>query len=254
MFSDRENLRERKMRKSIAAAVIAASAVTASCGHNRAQNDGPTVSRNYQVGNFQEIEVAGPFDVTVRTGANPGVSARGSQGLLDRTTVEVQGDKLVIRPKDRHGFFNWSWGSHDKSGFTVTVPQLRAATLAGAGDFNIDAVRGDSFDAKLAGSGDFGIGSVDVQSLKVTMAGAGDAKVGSGRAQNAEYSVVGSGDVDAAGVVSQQLKVNIAGSGGVKAHATGAADISIMGSGDVDVSGGAKCSVSKAGSGDAHCS
>ena len=41
------------MRKSIAAAaIIAASAATAGCGHNRSEDAGATVSRNYQVGNF----------------------------------------------------------------------------------------------------------------------------------------------------------------------------------------------------------
>ena len=46
------------MRKSVAAAVIAASAATSACGHSREEGAGPNVSRNYQVGNFQAIEVA----------------------------------------------------------------------------------------------------------------------------------------------------------------------------------------------------
>ena len=64
------------MRKSIAAAVIAASAATSACGRTHAEDGGPTVSRNYQVGGFDQIEVAGPYNVQVRTGANPGVSAK----------------------------------------------------------------------------------------------------------------------------------------------------------------------------------
>jgi len=40
----------------------------------------------------------------------------------------------------------------------------------------------------------------------------------------------------------------------VTAQATGTADVSIMGSGDVELTGGAKCTVSKAGSGDVRCS
>jgi len=242
------------MRKSIAAAMIAASALTGACGQSSAENGGATVSRNYQVGNFQEIEVAGPYDVTVRTGANPGVSARGAEKLLENTTVEVQGDKLVIRPQEHHGWFNFNFGSHSKTLFTVTVPQLRAATVAGSGDFNVDAVRGDRFEATLAGAGDLGIGSVQVQALKLSMAGSGDAKVDSGQAQTADYTVVGAGGIDARGVVSQQLKVSIAGAGDVRAHATGAADVNIMGAGDVEVSGGAKCTVQKAGAGDVRCS
>lgn len=240
------------MRKSIATAIVAASALTGACGQSHA-GEGPIVSRDYPVGNFQQIEVAGPYDVTVQTGSNPGVSARGGQSLLDRTTVEVQGDKLVIEPA-HHGLFNFSFGTHHKAEFTVTVPQLSSATLAGAGDLNVNAVHGDHFDASLAGAGDLGIGSVDVKSLKVSMTGAGDAKVGSGKAEIAEYSAVGAGNIDARGVATKDAKITIAGSGDIHANASGAAVVSIMGSGDVDISGGAKCSVTKHGSGDVRCS
>ncbi len=42
------------MRKSIAAAVIAASTATSACGHMHSEGAGPTVSRSYQVGNFEQ--------------------------------------------------------------------------------------------------------------------------------------------------------------------------------------------------------
>ena len=64
--------------------IIAASALLAGC-QVHAQDGGPTVSRNYSVGNFSAIEVAGPYDVEVRTGSNPSVSARGGEKLLERT-------------------------------------------------------------------------------------------------------------------------------------------------------------------------
>lgn len=242
------------MRKSIAAAIAAASAATSACGQVHEEGAGPNVSRNYQVSNFQEVEVAGPYDVTVRTGGNPGVSAQGSQKLLDRTVVEVEGDKLVIHPQEHHNFFNWSFGSHGKASFTVTVPQLAGATIAGSGDIRVDHVRGDRFEGTIAGSGGLNVGSVDVQALKLSISGSGSAKAAAGKAQSAEYSIGGSGDIDAGAVQLQQAKVSIAGSGSVKANATGTADVSIMGAGDVDVSGGAKCSVSKAGSGSVRCS
>jgi hypothetical protein len=242
------------MRKSIAAASIAAIAATSACGQMQNGGAGPTVSRNYQVGNFQQIEVAGPYDVKVRTGGNPGVSAQGSQKLLDRTIVEVQGDKLVIHPQEHHGFFNWSWGSGGKADFTVTVPQLSGATIAGSGDIRVDNVRGSSFEGTVAGSGGLDVDSVEVQSLKLSIGGSGSAKAKAGKAQLADYGIGGSGDIDAGAVQSQQAKISIAGSGSIKANATGTADVSIMGSGDVDVSGGAKCSVNKAGSGSVRCS
>jgi len=242
------------MRKSIAAALIAASAATGACGRMHHEGAGPTISRSYQVSNFQEIETAGPYDVRVRTGGTPGVSAQGPQKLIDQAVVEVRGDTLMIHPQNNRNFFNWSWGSHGRAIFTVTVPQLRAATVAGSGDISIDAIKGDQFAGKLAGSGDLTVDSASVQSLKLSLAGSGDAKVGSGDVQSADYGIVGSGDIDARGVRAQQLTVSIAGSGDVDAQATGMANVSVMGSGDVTVTGGAKCNVSKAGSGDVHCS
>ena len=58
----------------------------------------------------------------------------------------------------------------------MTVPQLRAASLAGAGGIRIDKVQGDSFEGEVAGSGDLSIQSLDVGSLKVSIAGAGSVR------------------------------------------------------------------------------
>jgi hypothetical protein len=240
------------MRKFLAAG-IAASAL-GGCQVHAQEDAGATVSRNYQVGNFQQIEVAGPYDVEVRTGSNASVTARGSEKLLGRTIVEVKGDKLVIHPEQQKGWFRMGWSNHGKARFTVTVPQLSGATIAGSGDIRVDKVQGNNFEGVVAGSGTLNVGSLEVQTVKLAIAGSGDIKGGAGKAQSAEYEIAGSGDVDAGAIQTQQAKVSIAGSGSVRAHATGTADVSIMGSGDVDVAGGAKCSVSKAGSGSVRCS
>ena len=239
------------MRKSLAA-VTAASAALAGCQVHA--QEGGTVSRNYQIGNFQQIEVAGPYDVEVRTGANPGVSARGTEKLLDRTEVVVEGDKLLIRPKREGGWFHFGWSSHGNAHFAVTVLRLSGATIAGSGDIRVDRVTGQNFAGEVAGSGGLNVAAMEVQSLKLSIAGSGSVKAGAGKAQAAEYEIAGSGDVDAGALQTQQLKVSIAGSGGVHAHSSGTANVSIMGSGDVDVTGGAKCSVNKQGSGDVRCS
>jgi hypothetical protein len=239
------------MRKA-AATVIAASTALAGCGDHA--GGGATVSRNYQVGNFQQIEVAGPYDVEVRTGGGPSVSAHGSEKLLGRTVVAVQGDKLVIHTENNHGFFQFGWGSHGKAHFTVTVPQLSGAAIAGSGGIHVDRVQGPAFEGQVAGSGGLDVGAMTVQQLKLSIAGSGSIKAGTGKAQSAEYEIGGSGDVDAAGIQAQQAKISIGGSGGVRANSTGTADVNVMGSGDVTVSGGAKCTVNKAGSGSVRCS
>lgn len=241
------------MRKSVVAAVIVATAALAAC-HVNQEDAGATISKTYQVGNFQQIEVAGSYDVDVRTGSNASVSAQGSEKLLERTVVEVEGDKLVIRPESNHGFFNFGWSHHGHAHFTVTVPQLSAASMAGSGGMKIDKIQGQSFEGTIAGSGGIDVTSIEVQSLKFSVAGSGDVKAGTGKAQSAEYEIAGSGSVDASAVDSPEIKIDVAGSGGVRAHGSGSAQVSIMGSGDVNITGGAKCQVSKMGSGDVHCS
>lgn len=241
------------MRQSIAA-VVAASAAVAACQVHADEGAGPTVSRNYQVASFSKIEVAGPYDVDVRTGSNPSVSARGSEKLLEHTVVEVRGDKLVIRPERQRGWFGMGWSSHGKADFTVTVPQLSGATIAGSGDIRVDKVSGPRFEGEVNGSGGLNVGMLDVQQLKLSIAGSGGVSAGNGKALAGEYKIRGSGGVDAAQVATQDVDVSIAGSGSVHARASGTARVNIMGSGDVDVSGGAKCQVSKAGSGDVRCS
>jgi hypothetical protein len=243
------------MRKSIAAAVIAASAATSACGHTRDEDGGPAVARNYQVGGFDRIEVGGPYEVTVRTGSGPSVSARGPQKMIEHMVVEVTDGKLSIHPERQKGWFHSGWHFHGgKVELSVTVPQLHGATIAGSGDIQVDQVRGDRFEGTVAGSGALNVATLDVQELKLAIAGSGAAKAAAGQAKAANFDIAGSGDIDARGVQAQDAKVSIAGSGSVSTRATGTADVSIMGSGDVDVTGGAKCSISKAGSGDVRCS
>lgn len=242
------------MRKSIAAAVIAASAATSACGHSREADGGPAGARNFPVGAFTEIEAAGPYDVTVRTGTAPSVSAKGPQKVLDHMVVEIDGGKLKIHPEKDNSWFHRGTHYRGKVELVVTVPSLEAATLAGAGDMRIDKVQGNSFKGTLAGAGGLHVDNIQVQSLEFTIAGAGDAKLGQGAVQSADYSIAGAGDIDAKGITSTTAKVSIAGSGSVSTNATGAADVSIMGAGNVDIGGGAKCSVHKMGAGDVRCS
>lgn len=232
----------------IAVAAIAAGG----CSESRAQDGGPQVQRQYQVGPFDSIEVAGPYEVEVRTGGQPSVSASGSEQLMERLVVEVRGNRLMIRPRKDKGF-NWS-NSRGTARVQVTAPTLRGAAIAGSGGLKVDRVRGDRFAGSVAGSGDLRIDALDVQSLKLAIAGSGDVTARSGQARDAAYSIAGSGDIDAKAVRTDTASVSIAGSGRVNGQATGNAKVSIMGSGDVELTGGAKCTISKMGSGNVNCS
>ena len=210
---------------------------------------GAEVTRNYQVGAFDKVAVAGPYEVNVVTGGQPGVSARGGEHLLNETEVVVDGDTLEIKPKKRKGV-RWSWRG-GKAIFTVNAAALHGAAIAGSGGINVDKVAGD-FEGDVAGSGDLKIGSIAGGNVKLGIAGSGNVDA-AGKADSVELSIAGSGDIRAGGLTSRVAEVSIAGSGNIAAHASESADVSIMGSGDVDLAGGGKCTISKAGSGNVNC-
>ena len=116
--------------------------------------------------------------------------------------MEVEGDRLVIKPEHNGGMFHFSFGSRGSAHFTVTVPQLNSASIAGSGDISVDRVAGQSFDGSVAGSGSLDVGALEVQQLKLSISGSGGIKASGGKAQTAEYEIGGSGDIDERTVLS----------------------------------------------------
>ena len=241
------------MNKAILIGVTGLAAALGGCGiaNGKEEEPGPAAERDYQVGNFSKIALAGAYDVNVKTGAAPIVHAKGGQNVLDKLEVNVVDGVLQIGPKKRNGF---RWGHNGKVTLDVSVPALAGVDLAGAGDIKVDRVAGEQFEGGIAGSGNLNIENIEVARLKIGIAGSGGAKAGTGRATYAEYDIAGSGDIDAKGVASETTKISIAGSGGISGQATKDADVNIMGSGDVELTGGGKCRISKAGSGEVRCS
>jgi hypothetical protein len=238
----------RRFVTAAAVALLAGACHVDSWAENR--DPGPEVGRNYQVGAFDKLEVAGPYEVNVVSGGAPAVSAKGGANLLDETEVVVQNGTLKIGPKKRNGVhFGWHNG---KAVFTVNAAALHGAAIAGSGGVNVDKVAGD-FDGAVAGSGDLKLASIAGGKVKLAIAGSGGIDA-AGKADSVKLEIMGSGDIRAGGLASRTADVSIAGSGNVAAHASDTAAVSIAGSGNVDIKGGAKCTVSKAGSGDANCS
>ncbi|MCL6698989.1 DUF2807 domain-containing protein [Sphingomonas sp. NSE70-1] len=210
---------------------------------------GAEVTRSYQVGAFDRLEVAGPYEVNVVTGGQAGVTAKGGENLLAETDVLVENGVLKIQPKKKKGV-RWNW-RNGKAVFTVNAAALHGASIAGSGDVKVDKVSGD-FEGEVAGSGGLKVGQIAGGKVKFDIAGSGGVEA-AGKADAVDISIAGSGDINLGGLASRTAEVSIAGSGNVKASASESANVSIMGSGDVDISGGAKCTVSKAGSGSVNC-
>src|SRR5687767_11100932 len=152
----------------------------AACGANAQDKDsgasGQSGRRDFQVGTFDRVELAGSQNVIVKVGGTPSAYAEGDTGLLERLEVKVENGVLRIGQKKGKWSFGWS-KDHGPITVHVTAPSLRGADVAGSGDMKIDNVQGDQFAAGIAGSGELEVGSL--------------------RAKNASFSIAGSGGVSA---------------------------------------------------------
>jgi hypothetical protein len=211
---------------------------------------GPAARRDFQVGGFERISLAGSHNVIVQVGGAPSVRAEGDAKLIERLEITVEGGELRIGSKES---FSFGFKGHRKPlTIHVTAPSLTAANLSGSGDLRIDKVEGERFAGAISGSGDIDVAALKVGQADFSISGSGRIRA-VGTAQSSNAAIAGSGDLDLAQFEVRTTKVDIAGSGDVQTRAMESADISIMGSGDVTVSGPAKCNVSKMGGGDVRC-
>lgn len=206
-------------------------------------------TRTFQVADFTGVSLRGSDDIEVKTGAKFSVTASGDADLLDKLEVRKDGDVLRVGRKDSA----WNWGGDKRARFTITMPKLVKAGVAGSGNMTADRGEGD-FDGAISGSGNLTIGELRAGKTELSISGSGNMRITGGQASAIDASIAGSGDIDAAGLKAQHGEFSIAGSGDARAQVSGEADISIVGSGNVELTGGAKCSVSKMGSGEARCS
>lgn len=221
----------------------------AACGIAESTPAGPSGTRSFAANDFDKVKLAGSDNVRVIAGSAFSVQASGPESVLERLEIEVKGDTLHI---DRKRGWSLGWERGGGALVTVTMPEIKAASLAGSGNFQIDSVDTVAFGASLAGSGDMTIKSLRAKNVEVNLAGSGDVTM-AGRADNIDISLAGSGNVAADKVETSDATISLAGSGDIGVRASGSAKISMIGSGNVTIGGTANCKTSKLGSGQVSC-
>jgi hypothetical protein len=227
-----------------AALLAGALALLAGCGGSQAE----PARRDFQVGGFDRITLAGSPDVVVAVGGRPSVRAEGDADAIERLEIAVVDGALRIGMRPGSG----SWGGHRGVTVHVTVPALQAASIEGSGDMRIDRVEGPRFVGQIGGSGDLDVAALRVGEASFAVRGSGAIRA-AGAAARATLSVAGNGDLSLGGFEAGDAVISLAGSGDIVLRATRTAAIQLNGSGDVTIAGPARCTITKTGSGDVRC-
>jgi hypothetical protein len=202
-------------------------------------------TRRFGITGFTKVRVDGPFTVKVHTGIAPYASASGTGAALDRVSIEVRGDTLIVAP-DASG-----WGGYPgKDPGPVTVElgthELSAAWVNGPGVLDIDRVQGLLFTLSVQGSGSSAIEKVAVDQFNVGVSGTASAAL-TGRAAKLTAVVRGISTVDARLLATKDATLAAEGAATIKASVSNSAKITASGPATVALTGSATCNVTATG-------
>jgi hypothetical protein len=140
---------------------------------------------------FTTISNSGPISIRIEVGKTQSVTASGGEAFLADLQTEVVGTELQIKAREKSSH-NYNWSGDSK--VIITMPQLTAFTMAGAGDTTITHMSGDSLDIHFAGAGSLRAEG-SVKSLKLNVGGVGSIDTRQLHAESADVNVGGVGSV-----------------------------------------------------------
>lgn len=216
----------------------------------KVKGNGNMVTIERSTADYDEIAVAGWFDVNLVEGSEGELKIRGEENLLEYIKTEVKDDKLVIKVKNGINLKPSSWGSDGGIQVTVPVEEVQSVTLSGSGDIVSDmTLKADKFNTSVSGSGDVSL-RVEAETVEASLSGSGDINL-SGQAGSFEVKVSGSGDIKAYELSANNVEASISGSADVRVTANEMLVARVSGSGDIHYRGDPKKIDSKAsGSGE----
>lgn len=220
------------------------------------KNDTPTqvhqVGQITSMSEFNNLSVAGPFNVIYEQGQTYTVLVKGTIEQLEKMTIYVEDNGLCIDRRDS------KWSANDFRGLQVfvTSPTIESLEIAGSGMITVPkALTVDDFGLEVAGSGSITLAQLTCADLKNEIAGSGKLTLGIVQANSVRNEIAGSGNIDMAGLKCLNVKNEIAGSGNIILNNVNVDDVNseIAGSGNITVRGNVKThSEDIAGSGKVH--
>ena len=186
-------------------------------GRAEERDPGATVSRNYQVGAFDKIEVAGPYEVKVTTGGSPARAPPAATNCSTRPKSWSTGRRSTSGPRSTRAC--GSAGASAARPNSPSPPRCCAAPTSPGRAGSASTRSSGDFKGAVAGSGDLRLAAVKGGKVEFSIAGSGGITA-AGHRQLDQVGIAGSGDIDAGALAAKTADVSIAGSGNVRANAS----------------------------------
>ena len=137
---------------------------------------------------FDTVSNSGPVNLFIEVGKAQSVTVSGSDDYLEDLRTEVVDGELRIRIRNGSHIDDRHWGN---TKVTITVPQLAAFNMSGAGNTTISHMSGDKLAIHFGGAGNLHADGT-VRHLTMNIGGVGSVKVWASNDLNASLGGVGS--------------------------------------------------------------
>jgi hypothetical protein len=208
--------------------------------------------RGFSVTDFDRIRVIGPFVVELETGKAPSARATGSPQSLERVSIVMQGQMLVIRA-DSSAWGGWPGRKYETAKVKITVPMLRSASVEGSGTLSINRLKGQKLTLGVTGAGNLIVDQIQADQLNLSLLGDGSATL-TGTANIGVATGRGTSSLKAGLLKVKSLEMAWQSAGNAEIEAISVAKIVSIGAGNVTVLGTkTACTVDASGAGQVIC-
>lgn len=180
---------------------------------------------------YQEIDLSAPAHLVLTQGPRESIKVRADRRVLPYLTTRVTGRKLVIDLEDDRRRYRDIECAHETV-IEITVPQLSAMSVSGAGSVEMPKWSGKRLDFALSGAGSVEAFRMSLADIDVDISGAGSL-IASGQASRQKVSISGAGSYGGERLAGQTAAVSISGSGSARVNAGKSLDVSVSGVGGV---------------------
>jgi Putative auto-transporter adhesin, head GIN domain len=217
-----------------AAVTMTAAACEAVAHPHRCRDSAPAgqrVTQSRAVRGFHQIDLQAPARLIVKQGARDSLTLQADRRLLPYLRTDVRKGRLEIEQTDE-GHDRFDDECLHETIVQVTVANLSALLLSGAGSIGMASFRGRGLDVRLSGAGSIHVGRLSVGRLDLDLTGAGSL-VAAGQATTQRVMISGAGGFHGERLASQRAHVTISGTGGAEINARDTLDVIISGVGGV---------------------
>ena len=226
---------------------------------------GEIVSSSLNVGEFNELEASGAFDIVVSQGDTQTIELVGHQNIIEKIESTLINEHLELDLE--RGCYN----DYELTIY-VTTPDIQEVKLNGSGDITIEEFDElNQLDLIITGSGNInGDYNLPVDDLSFLISGSGNIDFAA-TALNINSKISGSGNVNLSGttithealisgsgsfrtynLISDNTVIDISGSGDFEVYANHTLNIDISGSGNIYYKGSPNIDINISGTGNVY--